>query len=121
MSSQFSSDTASQVIRLVATHLRLGWAACRTPAIDRHHGRNGMLENELHGCSRFQQDYKLVKAGQMTTQSDAVHEEHVYDGLVPYERLQEIVVYAGGAVIFRGQCDGSFGLPAIAEAARPPG
>jgi hypothetical protein len=59
-----------------------------------------MLENELHGCTGFQQDYKLVKAGQLTTQSDAVHEEHVYGGLVAYERLKKVVLYAGGAVTF---------------------
>jgi hypothetical protein len=79
-----------------------------------------MLENELHGCTGFQQDYKLVKAGQLTTQSDAVHEEHVYGGLVAYERLKKVVLYAGGAVTFWGQCDRSFGLPALAEAASQP-
>ena len=66
----------------------------RGAAIDRHHGRNGMFENKLHAWARLQQNCKLVKAGQLTTQSDAVHEEHVYGGLVLYERLQKIVLYA---------------------------
>jgi hypothetical protein len=64
------------------------------PAIDRHHGRNGMFENKLHAWTRLQQNCKLVKAGQLTTQPDAVHEEHVYGGLVLYERLQKVVLYA---------------------------
>ena len=91
---QFSSDATSQVVRLVATHRRVGRVAFRAPAIDRHHGRNGMFENKLHAWTRLQQNCKLVKAGQLTTQPDAVHEEHVYGGLVLYERLQKIVLYA---------------------------
>jgi hypothetical protein len=59
-----------------------------------------MFEYELHGWTRLQQNCELVKGGQLTTQSDAVHEEHVYGGLVPYERLQKVVLYAGRAVMF---------------------
>jgi hypothetical protein len=53
-----------------------------------------MFENKLHAWTRLQQNCKLVKAGQLTTQSDAVHEEYVYGGLVLYERLQKVVLYA---------------------------
>jgi hypothetical protein len=59
-----------------------------------------MFEYELHGWTRLQQNGKLVKGGQLTTQSDAVHEEHIYGGRVPYERLQKVVLYAGRAVMF---------------------
>jgi hypothetical protein len=59
-----------------------------------------MFENKLHTCARLQQNYKLVKGGQLTAQSDAVHEEHVYGGLVPYERLQKVILYAGRGVMF---------------------
>ena len=72
----------------------LGGVACRVAAIDRHHGRNGMFENKLHAWTRLQENGKLVKAGQLTAQSDAVHEEHVYGGLVLHERLQKVVLYA---------------------------
>src|SRR5258708_1227789 len=101
MSLQFPWDGGSQGVRFGATHRGLGRVACRAPAIDRHHGRNGMFENKLHAWTRLQQNCKLVKAGQLTTQSDAVHEEHVYGGLVLYERLQKVVLYAwaGGHVL----------------------
>ncbi|BCZ81791.1 hypothetical protein PTKU64_54660 [Paraburkholderia terrae] len=59
-----------------------------------------MFENKLHACARLQQNYKLVKGGQLTAQSDAVHEEHVDGGLVPYERLQKVILYAGRGVMF---------------------
>src|ERR1700680_2414609 len=94
MSWQFSSDASLQVVRLVATHRRPGRGACRAPAIDWHHGRNGMFENKLHAWTRLQQNCKLVKAGQLTTQSDAVHKKYVYGGVVVYERLQKVVLYA---------------------------
>ena len=54
-----------------------------------------MLEDQLHCWTRLQQNYKRVKAGQLTTQSDAVHEEQVYGGVVVYERLQIILVRLG--------------------------
>ena len=108
MSSQFSSDAASQVVRVFATHPRLGRLTYLAPAIDRQHGRDGMFENKLHTCARLQQNYKLVKGGQLTTQSDAVHEEHIYGGLIPYERLQKIVLYVSGCGHVRGQSDRSF-------------
>jgi hypothetical protein len=53
-----------------------------------------MFENKLHVGTRLQQNCKLVKAGQLTTQSDAAYEEHVYGGLVVHEHLQKIVLYA---------------------------
>jgi len=100
MSWQFSSDPASRVVRLVTTHRHRCRLTCLAPAIDRQHGGNGMFENKLHTCAGLQQNCKLVKGGQLTTQSDAVHEEYVYGGLVPYERLQKVVLYAGRAVMF---------------------
>jgi len=84
---RFLSDASSQVVRLVATHRRLGRVARRALAIDWHHGRNGMFENKLRTWTRVQQNCKLVKAGQLTAQSDAVHEEHVYGGLFFDKRL----------------------------------
>jgi LacI family transcriptional regulator len=44
---QFSSDMASQVVRLVATHRHPGRFMCLAPVINRQHGRNGMFENKL--------------------------------------------------------------------------
>ena len=93
MTWQFSSDTASHVVRLVATHRHLGRLTCLAPAIDRKHGRNGMFENKLRTCVSLQQNCILVKGGQLLAQSDAVREEHVYGGLVVHEHLQKIVLY----------------------------
>jgi hypothetical protein len=67
-----------------------------------------MFENKLNTWTRRQQNYKLVKGGQLTAQSDAVHEEHVYSGLVIHEHLQKVVLYAWACGHVRGQSDRSF-------------
>ncbi|MGF6634085.1 hypothetical protein OKW39_001236 [Paraburkholderia sp. MM6662-R1] len=67
-----------------------------------------MFENRLHAWARLQQNCKLVKAGQLATQSDTVHEEHAYGGLVLCERLQKIVLYAWRYGRILGQSDRFF-------------
>jgi hypothetical protein len=67
-----------------------------------------MFENKLHTWTRLQQNCKLVKGGQLTVQSDAVYEEHVYRGLVVYEHPQKNVLYGRGCGHVRGPSDRSF-------------
>jgi hypothetical protein len=87
--------SSSEVARLAATHRRVARVACRTAAIDRQHGRNGMLENNLHAGARLKHDRKVIIGRDLTAEPDAIHEEYVYGGLFFYQRLQKFVLYAG--------------------------
>ncbi len=84
-------------------------------AIDGQHGRNGMFENKLHTCPRLQQNYKLVKGGQLPVQSDAAHEEHAYSGLVIHERLQKSSCTLGRGVMFKVKALGPLIVPVIPD------
>lgn len=82
------------MVRLVATHRRLGRVACRVLDIDRHRGRNRIVENNLYAETRLRQYRNLVNADQLTGQPDGVHEEDVYGGLVLYVRPQKTSLHA---------------------------
>jgi hypothetical protein len=72
-----------------------------------------MFENNLHVWTRLQQNFKLVKAGQLATQSDVTHEEHVCGGLVLYERMQNVLFYAWGVHSHEVNAIGPSIVPAI--------